>query len=238
MEKQVEIKLTSKPILIITLLLLICNLNAFAQESNNNISFNLNLPNIKNLGLDSIQFIQTTPVYQLENSLPTLKPYYGTEKSIYSKNPINRLTRFNFFSTSSNYNYGFEAATSAGVGANWHITDKLTLTGNPFLTSYYFGPTDYNRKLSVGANLMLTYEVTNWLIVRAFGQYAYNGLNDPYATSLIVPQNSFGFEVLIKFSKVFGLGGGIKYVNNRGKWVPQFYTLPLIKIDGAKLLKR
>ncbi len=230
-----KIKFGSKLILIIMFSLFLCNLNIIAQESNGSIPFNLDLPSIKKPEMESVPFPKT---FQLENSLPKPKSYYDIEKPNYGKFRVNKLNSLVVFPTSNDSNFGFEGNTSVGFGTNWHITDKLTLTGSPFLSSYYFGQTDHNRKLAVGANLMLSYEVTDWLIVRTFGQYAYNGLDDPYATSLIVPQNCFGGEVLIKFSDVFGLGGGVKYVNNKGKWTPQFYTLPLIKINGAKLLKR
>jgi len=183
--------------------------------------------------------VSVFPIFNshVDNSLFTLSLPQINEinYNVFSANHSNRI---NLFAVSSDYNLKFEGATSIGFGINWNITDKLTLTGNPFLTNYYFGPLDYNRKMAVGANVTLTYNVNDWLTLRAFGQYAYNGFNSTHLNSIFAPQNSFGGEAQVKFSNTFGLGGGVKYINQGGKWTPQFYTLPLIKIDGTKILKR
>jgi len=212
------------------------SINISAQEKTGTILFDSgkNMSDFKNPVNDSVQSAFNS---HLENSLFTPKPHLIDEMN-YNSFSVNHFNQFNFFTTSSDYNWGFEGATSIGLGINWHITDKLILTGNPFITSYYFGPMDYNRNMSVGANVILTYRANNWLTLRTFGQYAYNGFSDPYLNSILAPQNSFGGEVQVKFSNTFELGGGVKYINQGGKWTPQFYTLPLIKIDGTKLFKR
>ena len=112
------------------------------------------------------------------------------------------------------------------------MTDQLTLTGAPFISNYFFGLFDYHRRMVAGMNLSLTYQPVDWLILRTFGQYAYNGLSNP--NSINAHQNSFGGEVYVKFSETFGLSGGIKYMNHNGKWKPQFYGLPLIRINAVR----
>ena len=174
--------------------------------------------------------------YQMYDFL-TAPKYHDISKTKFISTSSDK-PMFSFFQTSSDNNWGFEGAYTAGFGINWHLRDNLTLTGSPFLSSYFFGPMDYSRNLSAGLNLMLTYQPTDWLTLRAYGQYAYNGLSSPYTSSLIAPQNSFGGEVHIKFSETFGIGGGVKYINARGNWKPQFYTTPLINIDGSKFLNK
>ncbi|MDR1503485.1 MAG: hypothetical protein LBT43_13640 [Prevotella sp.] len=225
---------------ILSAIFILCgyNIKITAQERNEIIPLDLNkdipaIPDIKNSGNE---FIQPIFSIKIDNSLSTSQLYgNGIDNINYRSLYVNN---FSPFSASSVYNYGFEGATSVSFGINWNINSKLKLTGRPFLTSYYFGPADYNRNISIGSDVVLTYKANDWLILRAFGQYAYNGLSSPDATSLIVPQNCFGGEVLVKFSNVFGLGGGVKYINNKGRWTPQFYTIPIIKIDGSKLLKK
>jgi hypothetical protein len=175
--------------------------------------------------------------FHFDNSWLTLKPRIVNEIN-YNSFSVNHSNLFSLFAVSSDYDWKFEGATSIGFGVNWNITDKLTLSGNPFLTSYYFGPIVYNRKMTVGANIVLTYNINDWLTLRAFSQYAYNGFSNPYLNSVLAPQNSFGGEAIVKFSNTFKFGGGVKYINQGGKWTPQFYTLPLINIDGRKLFKR
>jgi hypothetical protein len=137
--------------------------------------------------------------------------------------------KIDFFVESHDTNFGFEAATSLGLGMEWQATDKLTFTTNPFVTQYYM-PFSLVRRTSVGLNVMTTFQPTNWLIMRAHGQYATNGVRS--ANALLAPRNSFGGDVLFKFSNTFGLGGGVQYVNHAGKWIPQYY--PLLHINAKK----
>ena len=125
--------------------------------------------------------------------------------------------------------FGFEGATSLSLGMDWNATDKLTITGSPFVTRYFL-PFDIERRTSAGLNTMTIYHPTDWLIIRLHGQYAYNGVKN--ANMLLAPQSSFGGDVLIKFTKSFGLGGGVNYINHAGKWIPQYY--PLFHINAAK----
>jgi len=152
----------------------------------------------------------------------------------YSIRHFNNLSLFAF---STNNNYLFEGANSVNLGFTWNINDKLILSGSPFLTSYFFGPMDYNRKTSIGATTTLTYIVDDWLTFRLFGTFAYNGLNSSYSSTLLAPQNSFGGEMIVKFSNAFRFGGGVKYINQEGKWTPQFYTLPLLEFSLKKSKK-
>ena len=137
--------------------------------------------------------------------------------------------KINFFAISHDADFGFGGATSLGLGMQWKVTDKLTIIGNPFITSYFL-PFDVNRRLSTGLNVMAIYQANDWLIMRLHGQYAYNGVKN--ANMLLAPQNSFGGDVLVKFSQTFGLGGGVRYVNHAGKWTPQYY--PLIHFNAKK----
>jgi len=125
--------------------------------------------------------------------------------------------------------FGFEGATSLSLGMEWKVADKLTITGSPFVTRYFL-PFDTERRTSAGANVMMIYQPTDWLIIRSHGQYAINGVKN--ANALLAPQSSFGGDVLVKFTNSFGLGGGVRYVNHAGKWTPQYY--PLLHINATK----
>jgi len=137
--------------------------------------------------------------------------------------------QINFFAESYDANFGFEGATSLGLGMEWKPTDKLTFSTKPFVSGYFL-PFDNNRRVSAGLNAMLIYQASDWLIMRAYGQYASNGTK--LMNTFHAPQNSFGGDVLFKFSNNFGLGGGVRYVNQGGKWTPQYY--PLIHFNAKK----
>ena len=137
--------------------------------------------------------------------------------------------QINFFAESYDANLGFEGATSLGLGMQWKPTDKLTFTTNPFVSSYFL-PFNNERRVSVGLNTMLIYQASDWLIMRAHGQYASNGTK--LMNTFVAPQNSFGGDVLFKISNNFGIGGGVKYVNRGGKWIPQYY--PIIHFNTKK----
>ena len=141
--------------------------------------------------------------------------------------------QINFFAESYDANLGFEGASSLGLGMEWKPTDNFTFSTKPFVTSYFL-PFDNARRVSAGLNTMLIYQVSNWLIIRTYGQYATNGTK--LMNTFVAPQNSFGGDVLFKFSNNFGLGGGVKYVNQGGKWTPQYY--PLIYISPTKNVKK
>ena len=141
--------------------------------------------------------------------------------------------KINIFAESYDANLGFEGATSLGLGLQWEITDKLSFTTNPFVSSYFL-MFDNERRVSVGLNAMLIYQANDWLIMRAYGQYASNGTT--LMNTFFAPQNSFGGDVLFKFSNNFGLGGGVKYVNQGGNWSLQYY--PLFHISTTKKRKR
>ena len=137
--------------------------------------------------------------------------------------------KINIFAESYDANLGFEGASSLGLGMEWKPTDNFTFITKPFVSGYFL-PFDNARRVSAGLNTMLIYQASDWLIMRAYGQYATNGTK--LMNTFVAPQNSFGGDVLFKFSNNFGLGGGVKYVNQGGKWTPQYY--PLIHFNTKK----
>ena len=197
----------------------------------------------QNLDINLSEYNHSTKKYQYEPFDSQLKQslfkssFYDVSKINDYNYPIRHFNNLSLFAFSSNNNYLFEGTNSTNFGFAWNISDKLIVSGNSFLTSYFFGPMDYNRKTSIGANTALTYMLNDWLTFRLFGTFAYNGLNSPYSTALLAPQNSFGGEMIIKFSNAFRFGGGVKYVNQGGEWTPQFYSFPLLEYSLKKSKK-
>ena len=89
---------------------------------------------------------------------------------------MRHFNNLSLFAFSFYNNYLFEGANSINFGIAWNISDKLMISGNSFGTSYFFGPMDYNRKISIGATTTLTYIANEWFTFRLFGTFAYNGL--------------------------------------------------------------
>jgi len=185
----------------------------------------------------STKIIQYQPFdSQFNQSLFKSNSYSVSKISDYNYT-IRHFNNLSLFTFSSNNNYLFEGANSINFGFTWNISDKLIFSENSFLTSYFFGPMDYNRRTSIGATTTLTYIANDWLTFHLFGTFAYNGLNSSYSTTFLAPQNSFGGEMIVKFSNAFRFGGGVKYINYNGKWTPQFYTLPLLEYRLKKIKK-
>jgi hypothetical protein len=142
----------------------------------------------------------------------------------------------NFYAASYDANLGFEGITTLGLGMQWKASEQLMFTANPFVARYFLMPFEVysEERLSAGMKTMMTYQATDWLTMRLHGQYATNGVKT--ANVLLAPQTSFGGDFLVKFSKNFGLGGGVQFVNHAGKWIPLYY--PQIHINAAKKKNR
>jgi len=213
-------------------------LNAQKQNKHNEIQFPL-----QNLDKSLFDNNYSTKIYQyqpfdsqFDQSL-SKSNFYSIFKINDNNYSIRHFNNLSLFAFSSNNNYLYEGANSINFGLTWNISDKLIFSENSFVTSYFFGPMDFNRRTSIGTTTTLTYIANDWLTFHLFGTFAYNGLNSSYSTTLLSPQNSFGGEMIVKFSNVFRFGGGVKYINQDGKWTPQFYTLPLMEFSLKKSKK-
>ena len=158
---------------------------------------------------------------------------FSNTKHIDNYFPGVNTENINVYAASYDANLGFEGITTLGLGMQWTASEQLTFTANPFI-SQYFLPGDMYRRTSAGLNVMMIYETTDWLTLRSYGQYATNGVRN--ANMILAPRNSIGGDFLVKFSKNFGLGGGVQFVNHAGKWIPQYY--PQIHINAAKKRNR
>jgi hypothetical protein len=208
------------------------NFNLNAQElQGDNVQFYLSQ---KNQNFEKIinDSIQQSNNLDLKSPLAHRNLYsiYNLSNNNFSLNN----KKINFSTFSYNNNFLFEPASLTGSYINYNINDKFSLSGNFYIYDIFPKPFDYNRNKAFVSNMSLTYNVNDWLYFRVFGMYAYHGMKDPLLISMFAPHNSFGGEVIVKFSDTFKLGGGVKLVNQGNDWIPQYYALPIFNYTLKK----
>jgi len=124
-------------------------------------------------------------------------------------------------------------------GLIWN-KDRWTISGGGFVTRYST-PFNLSPELTVGANVNVRYEATDWLALRTWGQYAYYDTKERYNPHMILNpfynHTNIGGAAEIKVNENFGIGFGVNYEYNhwKRKLEPQYLFYPVFKSKGIQI---
>ena len=124
-------------------------------------------------------------------------------------------------------------------------SDNWTITGGGY-AGRYFTPFNSSPGFLGGANLNVKYDVTDWMAVRAWGQYAlYQGsntdANEKFNPHMLMnpfyPHTSVGGAFEFNLNENIGLGVGVNYEFNpvRRKMEAQRLIYPVIRSGKIKI---
>lgn len=160
--------------------------------------------------------------------------------------PINE--DFTFVTVGSQYTLpGAGGVTTINPMLSWNL-DDLTITGGAFV-GRYFTPFNPSPGFVGGANLQLKYDVTDWMAVRAWGQYAYywsgdknrSQFNELYNPHMLMNpfynHTAVGGAFEFKINENVGIGVGVNYEYNpwRKKMDTQYLVYPVIRSGKFKI---
>ena len=108
--------------------------------------------------------------------------------------------------------------------------DRWTITGGAF-AGRFFSPFNSSPGYLTGTNLQVRYEATDWLALKAWGEYAYfwDDEKNPYLlANPFINQTSVGGAMEFKINENVGVGVGVNYEYNphRRKMEPQYLLYP------------
>ena len=148
--------------------------------------------------------------------------------------------RLTFVTSGRQYTWpGMGGLTRINTELVWN-KDRLTLSAGAF-GGRFFTPFNPSPQLMGGFNAMATYELTDWLDVKAWGQYAYYGKQEQKNPHMLMNpfynHNCVGgaFEVKVNDSG-FRVGVGVNYEINpmNGKMDRQWMIYPAGKIGSIR----
>lgn len=118
-------------------------------------------------------------------------------------------------------------------------TGRWTLSVGAFGGKFYT-PFNVSPKLMGGVNAQVKYEATDWLALRAWGQYATYGNENENPHMLLNPfynHTSVGGAMEFKFNDNFGIGAGVNYEYNpiRRKMEPQYLIYPIFRSRNIRI---
>lgn len=155
---------------------------------------------------------------------------------------------FTFLTVGSQYTWpGAGGITTINPMLNWN-QDRLTITGGVF-AGRYFTAFNHTPALLGGANLQVHYELTPWMAVKAWGQYAYHrgfnegesGMKERYNPHMLLnpynPHTSVGgaFEFMVNENVGFGVGVNYEFNPWRRKMEAQRLIYPVIRSGKVKI---
>lgn len=117
--------------------------------------------------------------------------------------------------------------------------DKWTLSGGAF-AGRFFTPFNYSPGYMGGVNAMASYEATDWLTVKAWGQYAQYGKDEKYNPHMLLNpfynHTNVGGSMEFKITENFGIGMGVNVEYNpwNRKMEPQYLVYPVFKSGRFK----
>lgn len=110
---------------------------------------------------------------------------------------------------------GAGGITRVSTALSWH-KDRWVVTGGAFAGRFYT-PLNPSPGFMGGANVQVSYEATDWLKIRGWGQYAEYGKDSRNSHMLMNPSfnhTNVGGAFEFKLNNKFGMGVGVNYEYN------------------------
>lgn len=129
--------------------------------------------------------------------------------------------------------------TWPGMGGITSVSPSLVWQSGPWqvdggaFAARYFTPFNQSPELVLGANLHGSYQMTDWLKLHGWGQYAGYDSNERRNPHMLLSpyynHNSIGGAFEFKLNEDFGVGAGLQYEFNpmRNKWERQILLFPV-----------
>lgn len=122
----------------------------------------------------------------------------------------------NFWVQGQQYTWpGAGGITRVTTALSWH-KDRWEITGGAFAGRFYT-PFNLSPGFMGGVNAQVSFEATDWLKIRGWGQYAEYGKEDRNPHMLMNPffnHTNVGGALEFKFNDKFGMGVGVNYEYN------------------------
>ncbi|MDD4515526.1 hypothetical protein [Massilibacteroides sp.] len=171
------------------------------------------------------------------------KPYYD-EFALMKKRVSPTVFDFEeveFFPLNENlmFSVAGQQQTWMGLGGQTSINPDLTWHSGPWeiggggYVARYFTPFNMSPGLVSGANTHASFQATDWLKVRAWGQYAgyanKEWSNPHMAMNPLFYHNNIGGALEFRLNKDLSIGAGMQYEFNpmKNKWERQFLLFPI-----------
>lgn len=128
---------------------------------------------------------------------------------------------------------GAGGLTTISPYLQWH-KDKLTIAGGAF-AGRYFTPFNPSPGFMGGVNALVSFEATNWLTVKTWGQYTQYGKGEKYNPHMLMNPNynhtgvGGAFEFKVKENVGIGVGVNYEYNHMKRRMEPQYLIYPIFK---------
>lgn len=128
---------------------------------------------------------------------------------------------------------GAGGLTTISPYLEWH-KDKWTVAGGAFAGRYYT-PFNPSPGLMGGVNALVSFEATDWMTIKTWGQYTQYGRDEKYNPHMLMnpyhKHTGVGGAFEFKLSENAGVGIGVNYEYNHMKrrMEPQYLVYPIFK---------
>lgn len=129
--------------------------------------------------------------------------------------------------------------TYVSPGVVWK-NDRLSVAGYGFAGRFYT-PFNINPAYTGGGGLQVQYQLTDWMAVKTWGQYAHFSGNEKYNPHMLLNPSfnhtNAGGTFEFKINENFGMGMGVNYEYNprRRRMEPQYLVYPIFHSKNAKI---
>lgn len=137
--------------------------------------------------------------------------------------------------------------TWPGLGGLTRIEPQLMWQNERWMLSVgafagkFFTPFNPSPQLMGGVNAQVRYAITDWMAVRAWGQYAVYGKKEERNPHMLLNpfynHTGVGGAMEFRITENFGMGFGVNYEYNpiRRKMEPQYMVFPLFQSKGFRI---